>query len=296
MSDVPGRVGHFLKETAKETLGINDFKKAGDAYKRAGKVSESIDYSGDTGSDIKNVLGATPEYTKELGLTVGNAALGATKALVNLIPAKKASTVLEKFLPKFTPKPKPPQFSTPKIDPETPKIKFGKPDEGGGYFAPRGGKKPTPPGKPIQEGGSSTSRGGTTITEAPSSTRPDFNKPFDPFDNPKSNPWPNMPKVKPTPAPAPGTTPKVEPAPKTKKTKATTPWNPKSTAKPDAAKPNLKTSPSTESSAQTQKTPSTSTGRAVAFGTGAAAAVGLAALLPKPKTEEDKKWNPSAIV
>jgi hypothetical protein len=94
-----GSIGQFGKDLVQEALGVNDFKKAGDAYKRATAVSEKIDRSGGAGSDFKNTAAALPEYTKELGLTVGNAAVGGVKAIVNFIPAKRASGFVEKLLP-----------------------------------------------------------------------------------------------------------------------------------------------------------------------------------------------------
>jgi hypothetical protein len=87
-----GSIGQFGKDLVQEALGVNDFKKAGDALKRADAVSKKVDYSGGVGSDLKNAAKVMPEYTKEIGLSVGNATVGVAKALINFIPAKKAST------------------------------------------------------------------------------------------------------------------------------------------------------------------------------------------------------------
>lgn len=101
-------VGKWLADTAKEAVGLNDFKKAKDAYNRMDETAKNIDYSGGLWSDIKNVAGALPSYTKDAALSVGNAAVGAGKAAVNFIPAtkaKKAADVASKALLKpFAPK------------------------------------------------------------------------------------------------------------------------------------------------------------------------------------------------
>jgi hypothetical protein len=179
---------------------------------------------------------------------------------------------------------------------------FKKPGEGD--WNPYRPVKPNQgPLNPLPGGGSSSAaKGGTTVVEAPSSTRPDFNplrdtKPFDPMDNPKTNPWPGMPKIEPKPA-APKPAPAPAPKPAEPKPKTSTPWQPKSTVKPDAAQSKPKAVTSTETAPETKPAtePSNNVGRKVAFGTGVAAAAGLAMFMPKPKTGNDKPWNPSAIV
>jgi hypothetical protein len=101
-------VGKWLADTAKEAVGVNDFKKAKDAYDRMDATSKNVDYSGDTWSDIKNVLKATPSYTKDAALSVGNSAVGAGKALVNVgmmvVPAGRANKAATAITSKFTPK------------------------------------------------------------------------------------------------------------------------------------------------------------------------------------------------
>jgi hypothetical protein len=103
---------NWLAETAKETVGVNDFKKAKDAFDRATATSKGIDYSGGLSSDIKNVAGAAPKYAKDVAASVGNAAVGAGKALVNVgmlvVPAGKANAAAKAITSKFTPKIKTP--------------------------------------------------------------------------------------------------------------------------------------------------------------------------------------------
>jgi hypothetical protein len=109
----------WLADTAKETFGLNDFEKAKDAFDRAKATSEKAD------GDISDSVKALPSYAKDIAVGVGNSAVGATKAIVNLIPAtksRKAADVVSKaalgaFKPKslapvrtpgrqFAPKPK----------------------------------------------------------------------------------------------------------------------------------------------------------------------------------------------
>ena len=115
------------KDIVKEMTGLNDFKKAKDAFDRATATSKDIDYSGGFFSDVKNALGAMPEYTKDIAVGTGNAAVGAGKAAINFIPAVRArkaadavsKTALNAFKPKaYAPPVKPPartpsrQFNT----------------------------------------------------------------------------------------------------------------------------------------------------------------------------------------
>ena len=92
----------WLADTAKETFGLNDFEKAKDAFDRAKATSEKAD------GDISDSVKALPSYTKDIAVGVGNAALGATKAVVNLIPAarakKAADAVSKAALGAFKPK------------------------------------------------------------------------------------------------------------------------------------------------------------------------------------------------
>lgn len=109
------------KDIAKEMTGLNDFKKAKDAFDRAQATSEDVDYSGGFFSDVKNALGAMPEYTKDIAVGTGNAAVGAGKAVVNFLPPARAKqisgkvadvvskTALNAFKPKaYAPSIKPP--------------------------------------------------------------------------------------------------------------------------------------------------------------------------------------------
>lgn len=100
--------GKWLADTAKETVGVNDFKKAKNAFDRATAVSKDVDYSGGFFSDVKNALGAMPEYTKEIGTGVKDAAVGAGKAVVNVgtlvVPAGRANSVAKKLTSKLKPK------------------------------------------------------------------------------------------------------------------------------------------------------------------------------------------------
>jgi hypothetical protein len=94
---------------AKEVTGVNDFKKAGDAFKRADETSKKIDYSGGFKSDAKNVGEALPSYVKDIAVGVGDAALGGLKAASLLTPfgrSKKAADAASgALIPKVTPKP-----------------------------------------------------------------------------------------------------------------------------------------------------------------------------------------------
>lgn len=183
---------------------------------------------------------------------------------------------------------------------------------GGGTGGGRG-RNTGPGGKPMPTGGGTSGGRTAVIEDAPlTSTRPDFNplkdtKPYDPFNNPKSNPWPNMPKVKPDapkPAPAPRkpTAPPVTapPKPTTGAPKTESPWAPKSSV-PDAVKPPTRTVTETAPTPQTQLKPITGgaprTSRLTAFGAGAAAAtVAAPFFMPKSAKGEPDKWVPSAIV
>ena len=192
---------------AKEVTGINDFKKAGDAYKRADEVSKKIDYSGGTKSDIKNVAKATPEYVKEVGLTVGNAAMGALKAASLLTPfgrSKKAvDLAAEGLAPKVTPK-----IPTPKGGGST----GGYPLNPGPQFKPQGTLGPT----------------GALKTKTAPKTRwaPEYKPGFKPKVSPKTTPAKPQTGIKSSPQfknetkvetkPSAETAPKLEPKPTNK--------------------------------------------------------------------------------
>jgi hypothetical protein len=81
-------VGKWLADTAKEAVGVNDFKKAGDAFSRADKTSKKA------GDGIVDKVKVLPSYTKDIAVGVGDAAVGAGKAIINvgslLIPEAKA--------------------------------------------------------------------------------------------------------------------------------------------------------------------------------------------------------------
>lgn len=95
-------VGKWLADTAKESVGVNDFKKAKDAYNRMQSISDKVD--GDLGKAVK----ALPDYAKEAAVTVGDVAMGAGKALVNVgglvIPALRGRTAAKAITSKITPK------------------------------------------------------------------------------------------------------------------------------------------------------------------------------------------------
>jgi hypothetical protein len=308
-----------------EMLGFDDFGRVADKAKKGdvlGAAKSGLTGIGELGLTAASLVAGF--FSGGAGTVGVQAAKAGAKQAVKTAAGTQAAKTVDKVVinpPKFGP-----QFG-------------GKPPAGD--WNPYRPVKPTQtPLKPIPGGGGSAPKGGTTVVEAPPATKPDFNplkdtKPFDPF-NPKTNPWPGMPKVdpkinpkvdpkinpkinpnvepkvdpkvdpkvepkvdpKPAPAPAPAPKPEPAPAPKPKKPKTTTPWKPTGTVKPDAAKPGGKvsTNPGTEVKPQTELKPTTGVSRKVAFGTGAAAAIGLAALLPKPKTSDDKPWNPSSIV
>ena len=100
--------GKWLADTAKESVGVNDFKKAKDSFDRATATSKSVDYSGGFFSDVKNALGAVPEYTKDIATGVKDSAVGAGKAIVNVgmlvTPAGKSRGVAKAITSKLKPK------------------------------------------------------------------------------------------------------------------------------------------------------------------------------------------------
>lgn len=100
--------GKWLADTAKESVGLNDFEKAKKSFKKATKTAEGIDYSGGLGSDIKNVLGAFPGYTKDIATGVKDAAVGAGKAVVNVgtlvVPAGRAGGAAKAITSRLKPK------------------------------------------------------------------------------------------------------------------------------------------------------------------------------------------------
>jgi hypothetical protein len=163
------------KDIAKEMTGLNDFKKAKDAFDRATDTSKDIDYSGGFFSDVKNALGAMPEFTKDIAVGTGNAAVGAGKAAINFIPvgrARKAADVVSKTaLNAFKPKAYAPSVKPPVQTP-------------GRQFAPKPGsvKAPTKPrysddalpAKPSEKstGGYPVTPKSATAPKAPTKTTP----------------------------------------------------------------------------------------------------------------------------
>ena len=170
----------------------------------------------------------------------------------------------------------------------------------GGQFKDEGnwnGNRPVPttkpPLKPMDTGGGRVTRG-TTVTEAPPSSRGMFNpndtKVFNPY-SPKMDPWPGIPGVKPAPAPRKPVvpkpaTPRVKPQP----------------AKPDAVVPTFK--PSTQTKAQTKPETSTKLETSMKPTTKPAlktqppkVPIRIPVVIP-PRDEDNKpdKWAPSAIV
>jgi hypothetical protein len=126
------------KDIAKELTGLNDFKKAKDAFDRAGATAKGVD------GDISDAVGALPSYTKDIAVGVGNAAIGAGKAVINFLPvgrAQKAADVVSKTaLNAFKPKAYAPATKTPKA--YAPPVRTP-----GRQFAPKPGgvKAPTRP-------------------------------------------------------------------------------------------------------------------------------------------------------
>jgi hypothetical protein len=170
----------------------------------------------------------------------------------------------------------------------------------GGQFKDEGnwnGNRPVPtnkpPLKPMDTGGGRVTRG-TTVTEAPPSSRGMFNpndtKVFNPY-SPKMDPWPGIPGVKPAPAPRKPVvpkpaTPRVKPQP----------------SKPDAVVPTFK--PSTQTKAQTKPETSTKLETSMKPTTKPAlktqppkVPIRIPVVIP-PRDEDNKpdKWAPSAIV
>jgi hypothetical protein len=183
---------------------------------------------------------------------------------------------------------------------------------GGSSGGTGGGRGPGgKPGKVMPDGGRAPGRT-TTIerVDAPSSSRPGWDplrdtKPFDPLNNPKTNPWPGLPKVKPG-APKPAPAPRKPSAPPVKaptKTPTTTsPWAPKSSA-PDAIKPPTRITTAVAPATATQLAKATgglAAGRVALFAGGALLGGGVArTFMPKavpPTKGEPDKWVPSAIV
>jgi len=283
---------NFIKN---ELLGVDDWASAakhirkGEFLDAAKSVGEGALELGGTAAAVGGVVAAPFTGGASLAVTGGAAARATASAAgkqgVKAVVKKEGKQALKTVEKNGL---KGPQFKKP---------------EGGDWNPYRPVKPNQGPLKPLPGGGGSASRGGTTVVEAPSSTRPDFNplrdtKPFDPFDNPKSNPWPGMPKVEPKPAaPKPAPAPAPAPKPATTKPKTTTPWKPSGSVKPDAAtKPNTKPTVTTETAPQTAAMPVTGFGKIAAVGTGIAGLAALSTFMPKPKTGDPDKWNPSSIV
>ena len=294
-----GSTSPFKKVLGNKSISLGESKLYDPNYGKNG-------LDADVAKDITGVAAtlALGGVAGAAGGAAGRAGAGrATAALPKLPEVIKGSGNPQFSIPKIEPKSGSPKLNLPKIEIPKPGTNKG---NGGDLFFPKSGGGAKTPLKPMPSGGGTTTRGGTTVVEAPPATKPDWNpltdtKPFDPY-GPKSNPWPGMPKIEPKPAPAkpapakPAPAPAPGPAPKTKTPKTATPWQPKSTVKPDAAKTKPKSTTTTEPATKTEAAPATNTGRAAAFATGTAAAIGLASLLPKPKTGDDKPWNPSSIV
>jgi hypothetical protein len=136
------------KEFLKENLGINDFEKAKDAFDRAQATSEGIDYSGGIWSDLKNVVGAAPEYAKDIATGVGNAAVGAGKVVVNVIPAAKARKAADVVLKPFAPKTPSRQFAPKAAKPDAAKPST-KPRYSDDAFAPKKTESKPSDGYPV---------------------------------------------------------------------------------------------------------------------------------------------------
>ncbi len=170
--------GKWLADTAKEAVGVNDFKKAKDAFDRATAASKGVDYSGGLGSDIKNVLGVAPDYTKEIATGVKDTAVGAGKALVNVgmlvVPAGKARAIAKGITSRFTPKIQTPykggvpgrQFTPPSGGGGTatkvrPKVETAKPEVEAAPKASTKTEATTKPETSAKGKGKSTTRAGT---------------------------------------------------------------------------------------------------------------------------------------
>jgi hypothetical protein len=177
-------------------------------------------------------------------------------------------------------------------------------------FDPKGGTKPTPDYLRPRNGAPDAALPPKVSTPTkPTPTKPDLDplgpntKPFNPY-SPKTDPWPDMPKVnpnapKPAPAPRKPVTPPAKAPTKapTKTPTTSSPWSPKSSTPPKIEIPKSKTitSPTTQTQTALQRITNIPGGvRTVAFGTGLA---GAAMFMPKaaPK-DDDKNWYPSAIV
>jgi colicin import membrane protein len=77
-------LGDFALDLAKDITGITNFQNASDAFRRANATANAAD------GDVGKAISSLPSYVKDIGVGVGQAALGAGTALVNLIPATKA--------------------------------------------------------------------------------------------------------------------------------------------------------------------------------------------------------------
>jgi hypothetical protein len=292
--DIPGKAAsgtwHYVRD---EMLGVDDFKRVSDKAKKGdvlGAVKSGATGIGELGLTAASLVAGF--FSGGAGTVGVQAAKAGAKQAVKTAAKTAAGTQAAKSADKAVVKFKPPKFGP----------QFGDKPTSGDWSPYRYVPPKKTPLKPLPGGDKVSPGGGTTTIELAPSTRPDFNplkdtKPFDPFDNPKTNPWPGMPKPgAPKPAPAKPVTPKPEPAPAPTKPKTSTPWKPNSTVKPDAAKPGGKVSTNPGTQTQTEMKPTTGVSRKVAFGTGAAAAIGLMAFLPKPKPSDPDKWNPSSIV
>jgi hypothetical protein len=177
-------------------------------------------------------------------------------------------------------------------------------------FDPKGGTKPTPDYLRPRNGAPDAALPPRVSTPTkPTPTKPDLDplgpntKPFNPY-SPKTDPWPDMPKVnpnapKPAPAPRKPVTPPAKAPTKapTKTPTTSSPWSPKSSTPPKIEIPKSKTitSPTTQTQTALQRITKIPGGvRTVAFGTGLA---GAAMFMPKAAPKgDDKNWYPSAIV
>ena len=253
------KVGRFVTD---ELLGIDDFGRAVSKAKK-GDFAGALKSAGAGAFELGTTV-ATP-FTGGGSLAakgaVKGAAVGASK-----VAAKEAAKGAEKSVVKET-------------------VGMG----AGQQFKPSGGVivKPRPVPAPTKPG------------ELPGA--PGYPRQPKPTTKPGELPGaPGYPKPKPTPKPtrkpSPKPTTKPTPKPTTKPTpKPTTKPTPKPTVEP-TTKPTSKPKDSVETKPTTVPAPGLGWKGKIAGGLGVGTGLGVAGLLAKKATEEDKPWNPSAIV
>ena len=77
-------------DLAKDLTGVTNFENAADAFKRAQATQNAVD------GNIGKGLSSLPSYAKDIGVGIGQAALGVGTAAINFLPAGKARKAADK--------------------------------------------------------------------------------------------------------------------------------------------------------------------------------------------------------